>query len=172
MSGKLAFRPMREADLGLVRYWLRQPHVARWYLADSTLEQEVEELRQSLTGEQPTHVLVVLERDRPIGWCQWYWCRDYPDHAAGIRAAPDDIGVDYAIGDAERIGQGVGTAVIAALVAHIRLENPTAGIVADPAAANTASRRVLEKCGFKLIREGPVASEATDAAMAIYRLAP
>jgi RimJ/RimL family protein N-acetyltransferase len=44
--------------------------------------------------------------------------------------------------------------------------------LADPDAANTASRRVLEKNGFRLVAVKPVATEATDAPMAIYRLPP
>ena len=41
-------------------------------------------------GDQPTHCLVVLERDQPIGWCQWHPCADYPEHAAGVGADPGD----------------------------------------------------------------------------------
>jgi RimJ/RimL family protein N-acetyltransferase len=42
----------------------------------------------------------------------------------------------------------------------------------DPDAANMASRRVLEKNGFRLVAVRPVASEVSDAPMAIYRLSP
>jgi|SRR5271165_77101 len=168
----LTLRDMGADDLPLVTAWLHEPHVARWYLAGSTVEREIDELRQCIAGEQPGRVLTILERDRPIGWCQWYLCRDYRDHAAAIGAEPDDIGIDYAIGDPARAGDGLGTELIGVLVATVRAERPAAGLVADPEAANIASRRVLEKNGFKLIHERPVASEPTDAVMAIYRLAP
>lgn len=163
---------MRPADLDLVKGWLNEPHVARWYLSGSTIAQELEELRQSVLGDQPTHPLVVAEDGRAIGWCQWYLCADYPDHAAGIQAQPGDIGLDYAIGDPMSTGRGLGTALIATLVAYVAGLHPRAGLVADPEASNLASRKVLEKNGFQLIEERPVASEHTDAPMAIYRLAP
>ncbi len=172
MTSELTFRSMREADLELIRIWLALPHVAAWYLAGSTLEQELDELRQCIAGEQPTYALVVLERGQPIGWCQWYMCGDYPDHAAGVGAEPGDIGVDFAIGDPARVGKGVGTSLIAALVAFVSKRHPGAGFVADPEATNRASRRVLEKNGFELVREGTIASEPTAATMAIYRLGP
>lgn len=92
MPSEMTFRSMREADLELVRTWLGLPHVARWYLAGSTLEQELDELRQCIAHEQPTYPLVILERGRPIGWCQWYLCSDYPDHAAAVDAEPGEIG--------------------------------------------------------------------------------
>ena len=43
--------------------------------------------------------------------------------------------------------------------------------VSNPDAGNLASRRVLEKNGFKLVREAQVASERSQTPVAIYRLA-
>jgi aminoglycoside 6'-N-acetyltransferase len=163
---------MQERELALVSGWLRQPHVARWYLAGSTITHELAELRQGISPEEPTHALIVLEHSRPIGFCQWYLCDHYPDHAKAVAAHAGDVGLDYAIGDPARAGRGIGTELIAELIRHIRRVHPAAGLIADPAAANVASRRVLEKNGFELLREGPVASERTGATMAIYRLAP
>jgi predicted acetyltransferase len=44
-------------------------------------------------------------------------------------------------------------------------------MLVGPDAANTASRRVLEKNGFELVEIRPVATEPSDAPIAIYRLA-
>lgn len=172
MTVRLALRAMRSSDLESVRQWLAEPHVARWYLTESTLEEEIDDLSRCIAGLERTHALIVLEGGRPIGWCQWYLCSDYPDHETAVGAGPGDVGIDYAIGDRARTGRGVGTALIAALVAHIRDRHPGAGVITDPEATNLASRRVLEKNGFRLLREGPVESERSDAVMAVYRLAP
>lgn len=168
----LTLRAMGPADLDLVKEWLNEPHVAQWYLDGSTIEEELEDLRQCVLGDQPTHPLVVAQDGRAIGWCQWYLCGDYPDHAAGIEAQPGDVGLDYAIGDPMSTGRGLGTALINTLILYIRGLHPGAGLIADPDASNIASRTVLEKNGFRLIDERPVVSERTDATMAIYRLAP
>jgi aminoglycoside 6'-N-acetyltransferase len=170
MPVELTLQPMQAQDLELVKKWLDEPHVAKWYLAGFTLEEELKDLRESITGETATHPLLALERDRPIGWGQWYLCSDYPEHAAGVRARDGDVGIDYAIGDPQRIGRGAGTALIAALVAHVRQRRPAAAVTADPQATNVGSRRALEKNGFRLAWQGPVASEPIDADMAIYRL--
>ncbi len=116
----VTLREMSSGDLARVEGWLREPHVARWYMAGSTIEEEVEDLRLAIAGDEPTQVLVVLERGQAIGWCQWYFCRDYPEHAEGVGAEPEDVGIDYAIGDPTRTGHGVGTELIAALVLHVR----------------------------------------------------
>ncbi len=174
MCSVVTLRQMRETDLRLVEGWLHQPHVARWWLQGTTLEQEIAECRESIRGEQPTHLCVAElgEGKTPIGWCQWYRCDDYPDHAAAVGASAGDVGIDYAIGEPGQIGIGRGTELIAALVSLVRDVDPLAGFVADPDAANHASRRVLEKNGFELLAERPVASEPVSAPMAIYRLAP
>lgn len=168
----VTFRPMTFDELGLVEGWLRAEHVARWWLEGTTAEQEIADCRASIAGEQPTTVLLVLSAGAPIGWCQWYRCSDYPDFAADVEAGAADVGIDYAIGVQGLVDRGLGTRMVADLVELIRARHPAAGIVADPAEANVASRRVLEKCGFQLLGVRPLASEPTDGPMAIYRLLP
>jgi aminoglycoside 6'-N-acetyltransferase len=163
---------MGGADLVLVAAWMHEPHVVRWYLHGSTLHEELEDLRLSVEGRQPTQVLVVEAEDRPVGWCQWYCCDDYLDYAVDIDALPGDIGIDYALGDPGAVGHGVGTGLVAALVDHVRIRFPDAGFVADPEASNWASRRVLEKNGFDLVAVRIIASEPVAAPMAIYRRPP
>jgi aminoglycoside 6'-N-acetyltransferase len=162
---------MELADLALVERWLSEPHVARWYLVGSSLERELDDIRQSVTGDGEVHMLVVLLDGEPIGWCQWYPCEVDPAWAAEIGAAPEDCGIDYAIGDPARVGGGVGTELIAELVALVRMSRPACGILADPEVANFASRRVLERNGFDLVAVKVMHTEPTEDPMAVYRLA-
>lgn len=163
---------MTEADLPAVEAWLRLPHVARWWTPDTTAEAETAKYRERIRqGIRPAaHMLMVTLDSKPIGWCQWYRWADHPADAEAISARDGEIGIDCAIGDPAQVGRGVGTTLIATLTSEIRRHHPGAGILADPDAANMASRRVLEKNGFHLVTVRPVATEATDAPMAIYRL--
>ena len=168
----LSLRAMGTDDLSLVEAWLADPEVARWFLAGSTIKTEVEELHRCVMGDEPTEALIVVERDRPIGWCQWYFCRNYPEHAGGVGAGPADVGIDYAIGESGGRGRGRGTLLVGALVTYIRSRHPNAAFFADPEASNVASRRVLEKNGFRLLAERSLPSEPTQSIMAIYQLSP
>ncbi|HJQ43287.1 MAG TPA: GNAT family N-acetyltransferase [Jatrophihabitantaceae bacterium] len=165
----VALRPLVENDLPLVEAWLRQPHLARWWLTASTVDDEIADIRQYLDGE-PFEVLMVELDGVPIGWCQWYRWWDDPDEAAELGVGPDDVGIDYGIGEPDVIGRGIGTALIAALVAHVRRHTPAA-IVVEPDALNAASRRVLEKNGFELVDVRRLSFEVEEN-NAIYRLAP
>jgi aminoglycoside 6'-N-acetyltransferase len=170
-SPTVSLRPMQPADLDLVAGWLADPEVARWYLTGSTIADEIEELMGCVSGADPTTALIVLLEGEPVGWCQWYLCSAYPEHADGVGAGPGDVGIDYAIGDRTRRGHGLGTALIVELVAQVRRSHPGSAIFADPQASNLGSRRVLEKNGFRLVAERPLPSEPTDAPMAVYHLA-
>lgn len=164
-------RPMEPGDLALVERWLGEPHVARWYLAGTSLEEELADIRQGVRGSQPVQLLIVLDDGTPIGWCQWYPCEVDLEWAADMGAGPGDCGIDYAIGDPTRVGRGLGTELIAALVALVRTARPGCDIVSDPEAENLASRRVLEKNRFELVAVKTMDSEPSDEPMAVYRLA-
>jgi aminoglycoside 6'-N-acetyltransferase len=169
---RLSLRPKTPADLPLVEGWLRLPHVAHWWTPDTTAEEEIATYRERVRrgGQSRTRMLTVSLDGVPIGWCQWYLWADYPDAAEAMEALAGEAGIDYAIGDVAQAGRGVGTRLIAALVAEVRRHHPGAGVLVDPDAANTASRRVLEKNGFTLVAVRPVAGEPSDTPMAIYRL--
>jgi aminoglycoside 6'-N-acetyltransferase len=170
----LSLRPMTEEDLPVVDAWLRLPHVARWWTADTTAEAEIAKYRDRVRqdGSAATQMLMVTLDSAPVGWCQWYRWADYPAHGEAVGARGGEIGIDYAIGDPAQVGRGVGTEMIAVLVAEIRRDYPGAGILADPDAANSASRRVLEKNGFRLAAIPPASTGVSDAASLTYRLSP
>jgi len=170
----LSLRPMTEDDLPTVETWLSLPHVARWWPPDTMPRQETVKYRHRIQGTspRPATMLTITWAGAAIGWCQWYRWADYPAEAAAIGAHDGELGIDYAIGDPAWTGRGIGTLLVAALVAEARRHHPGAGVVTAPEAANTASRRVLEKNDFHLLAVHPVITERTDAPMAIYRLAP
>ncbi|MDT4936346.1 MAG: aminoglycoside 6-N-acetyltransferase [Pseudonocardiales bacterium] len=168
---RVALRALDVADLVLVSAWLREPHVARWWLSRTTIEEELDDIRRSLSGADPVEVLVVELDGRPVGWCQWYRWWDDPDEAVELGVGPDDLGLDYGIGEPTVIDRGVGTAMVGALVRHIRTRSTSGAIVCEPDAANVASCRVLAKNGFELVGVRPLSFEAEDL-NAIYRLPP
>jgi RimJ/RimL family protein N-acetyltransferase len=164
----VSLRPLAEADLGLVARWLGEPHVARWWLTATTVEEELDDIRATIAGTDPGEVLLAELDGRAIGWCQWYRWWDSPSEAEELAVDADDLGIDYAIGAPDAVGRGLGTEMIGELVRRLRA-HADAAIVSEPDAANTASRRVLEKNGFELVDVRALRFEA-EPLSAIYRL--
>lgn len=148
----IRLRALTAADLTLVSQWFSAAHVQRWWHESSDLAAVRSQYLPCIEGSVPTHLLLAELPAAPLGLAQWYRWSDYPDHAHSLGADPDEAGFDYLIGSEDLCGLGLGTQLIAALIAHIRAQEVSvAGFVVDPELANTASRRVLEKNGFELV---------------------
>lgn len=163
----LTLRPMIEDDLALVRRWLGEPHVARWW--PEPAETELRGYARCLAGDEPTFLEIVEVDGLPVGWAQWYRWHDYSDDAFAYGAGEHDIGIDYALGELSATGRGVGTAMVAALVAQVRARYPGADLLTDVAPDNHASRRVLEHGGFVPVETRVVAAEPCGTVV-MYRL--
>ena len=72
----------------------------------------------------------------------------------GFFGPPDEDGqvtIGYGLVGQYR-GRGLGTEALEALIAYCRTRSEVKTVLADTEAGNTASQRVLEKCGFTFIR--------------------
>jgi aminoglycoside 6'-N-acetyltransferase len=171
----IELRPMVIEDLPLIADWLTEPHVARWWLSGATATEELDGIRESVAGHSATRMMIVLESTEgapgsAVGWCQWYPYDAYPAEGAAAGALPGECGFDYALGDPGAVGRGLGTELIARLIAEVRRVHPACGCIVAPDARNLASRRVLERNGFELVEVRPIETEPIEDPMAIYRL--
>jgi aminoglycoside 6'-N-acetyltransferase len=143
---------MTAADLPLMCRWLGAAHVHRWWHDSAEPAAVRAHYLPAIEGAEPSHPLIAELPAGPIGFGQWYRWADYSEYGRQLDAAPDEAGLDYLIGEREYCGRGLGTRLIAELISYVREQDPTVGgVVVDPEAANTASRRVLEKNGLRLV---------------------
>ena len=106
-----------------------------------------------LDGAEPTHVFVLENRGRPggrpVGWIQWYFWSDYPEHALQLRAEPYSAGIDLAIGELALTGFGIGAASNLRVLKQIVFADPNVrAVITDPQEGNVRSLRALNKAGF------------------------
>ena len=150
---ELGFRPLSADDLPRLARWLREPHVDRWWHGPQDLPGVHAKYVPRIDGRQPTHVFVIDVTAVPVGWIQWARWADYREHAEQLGAPADTAGVDLAIGEIERIGQGLGPRVLDAFLQRVVFAQ--AGIVAcitDVQTANDRSLRAFAKAGFTRLR--------------------
>ena len=147
----VALRPMTRGDLPIVARWRAAPHVARWWRSDGppTLDGVTERYGAVIDGTTPTRMWVVEANGRSIGFVQDYRIADYPEYAllAPHRGA---VGCDYAIGESEWVGRGLGVRVLWAWMQRALRRFPDAPtFFAAPDHRNEPSLRVLDKAGFE-----------------------
>ena len=146
---KVALRAMGRGDLPDLLRWRQAEHVQKWWVREGppSAEEVEERYGPRIDGMTPTRMWVTEVNGRSIGFVQDYVIGDYPDYAV-LCPDPKAIGVDYAIGDPEWVGRGLGARVLWAWMLRARRRFPDAtSYFAAPDHRNRASLRVLAKVG-------------------------
>ena len=172
-TGRIAFRPLTRDDFPLLATWLAEPHVAAWWREPADPASIEQRYGPGVDGTDPTRLYVITEDGRPVGLIQCYRHADEPawDRAVGIPAA---AGIDYLIGESDRLGRGLGSRAIAAFSTAVFDRYPEVDvIVAAPQADNVASCRALAKAGYTLtgVRDLESDDPGDDGPSAVYLLA-
>ena len=157
--GVVTFRRVTRADFPLLAGWLAEPHVARWWNHDFSLEGVDRDFGAAADGREPGEDHLALLDGEPIGLIQYSRYEDYPEYIeelAPVLVVPDHaVTIDYLIGDPAHTGRGLGTAIISEFVARIWETNPQATCIIVPvSSANEASWRALLAAGFRLVARG------------------
>ena len=160
MATSLAFQPFTHDDLPLLAAWLEAPHVARWWpREDPSADALAAYYGPAIDGTDPSRLFLALADGTPVGFFQTYLHADHLDWDRTI-GLPNVAGIDYLIGAPELCGKGLGTKVIHELCALVFSLFPEISAIASvPQADNAASRRVLEKNGFRLLEVRPIESD-------------
>ena len=158
-----AFAPLLEDDLGLIRRWLLEPHVERWWndgVKTPYPDAVIEDYREAIQGKDPTYHYVALIDTRPVGMFQHYRIGDDPEYATALALGEDAIGVDLFIGEVELVGRGHGPAMLRQFLREVAFPFHQIDLcVIGPSVQNVAAIRAYEKAGFRALREVQVPGE-------------
>nr|CAG44463.1 putative aminoglycoside 6'-N-acetyltransferase type II [Streptomyces paromomycinus] len=168
----ITWRRVTGNDFPLLRHWLAQPHVARWWNHDTPGARNPSEdlvvLLDAARGPGPAvpvrrltpHTLGVVYVGVRSGGTSW---------PPVTEVADETMTLDYLIGDAEQVGRGHGPRMIRALVRATWRDHPYAPAVLIPVPlANRASWRALEKAGLCRVAEGELEPDSPAAGRAHY----
>ncbi len=146
---------MTLADLPLMRRWLETPHVREWWGEPDT---EIGYMRDMIEGRDTTRPFIFSVDGEPAGYIQ-YWFIGHHQNATWIADHPwlaelpaDAVGVDLSIGDAGKLGQGIGSGALRAFT-HRLIDEGHRTIIIDPDPANARAVRAYEKAGFRAIQQ-------------------
>lgn len=143
MTTGYAFRDLTEDDLPMIARWLGEPHVAEWW---GDPEQGLREITAAMT-DIATEPLIVEHGGRPIAYLQTYDPHLEDDHPYQDQPT-GTLGMDVSIGPPDLVGQGHGSAMIAAFVQQL-FEEGVPRVIIDPHPGNVRAIAAYEKAGFR-----------------------
>lgn len=160
----IRWRPVVKADFPLLSDWLSRPHVHRYWHHDFTADGVARDFGPGTRGEEAGEDLLVSVDGVPAALVQRSRIEDYAEDFSELSAIVDvpagAVTIDYFVADSARMGRGLGTAIIRAIVADTWSKYPDCpAIIVPVVAGNTASWRALEKAGFQRIGEGDMEPE-------------
>lgn len=151
MPAGIHFIPIAGQHLPMLREWLGRPHVAQWWGELPTIESLHEDYVVAADG---TRAFIALQGGAPIGFIQCYVVLGSGDGWWPDETDPGARGIDQFLCDGERLGQGLGRAMVRRFVDQL-LEDPAVTVVqTDPSPDNPRAIRCYEAAGF--VAEGVV----------------
>jgi RimJ/RimL family protein N-acetyltransferase len=173
LTARISFRPLGMDDLPLMFTWLGRPHVTKWYAAAPSSFAEVMAKYAPRTAPAcPVQAFIVEVDGNDAGYIQTYAIDTFAEYAAQLQCEAGTSGVDLFLGDAWRMGHGLGSAVVARFVDEVVFgRNGARAVIAGPSAANHASIRAFEKAGFRRWKVVDAGGEEPECVLRIERAA-
>lgn len=160
--GDVTLRPITDADddvAAMVR-WLNDPRVLEWWEGrdkPASHERVREHYSVAALAEEGVAGCIVEHRDEPVGFLQLYPVAGFAgEYGFAPEAELTDVwACDMFIGAADRWGEGIGTAAMAAALDHLVVDRSARRVLIDPRVANDRAVHVYEKVGFRRVRVLP-----------------
>lgn len=152
MNKMLSLRLLENTDMPLIEAWMNKEHIKKWY--DIPPVCTTEDWLAEIKGRNDafsfiTHYLAMLD-DIPVGFCQYYACKETDEDWYGNIPLPGTYSIDYLIGEETYLRKGIGKAMIALLVTEIFRLPECERIIVQPDEENNASCQSLISNGFVL----------------------
>ena len=142
------FRPLAEADLPLLFEWLNRPHLVGWMHGPITLPEVQREYGAHIESSSLDPYLACVE-GVPVGYIQSYVAMEQGGGWWTDESDPGVIGTDQFLAEPERLGRGLGTAMVGQFTARLLGDPAVTRIQVDPAPDNGRAIRCYEKVGFR-----------------------
>ena len=149
----VTLRPATEADVSLLEHWDQQPHVIRATTDNpnaQTAFEDVDWLKELASQDAYNQFLIAEASGRAIGVMQIIDPHHEPTHYWG-EIETGLCALDIWIGEADALGKGYGTQMMAQAIAMCFADQAVTAIVIDPLTTNTDAHRFYQRLGFKPI---------------------
>lgn len=142
------FKPLALDDLPLLHGWLRRPHVAQWWLEPPSLLELEQDYLPAEAAETSTRGYIATLDHKPIGFIQSYIAMGSGDGWWEQESDPGRRGIDQFLANADQLGRGLGSAMVAAFVEQLFQDPAVTSVQTDPSPHNERALRCYRRAGF------------------------
>ena len=147
---RFVFRPLAESDLPLLCAWLNRPHLQEWWREGPvSLDAVRAKYLPRVAGADAARPFVASLDGAAIGYIQYYAAAEGDPDWWPDRPGPGVLGIDQFLADGDRLGQGLGTALVSEFAAFLFEDPRVTEIRVDPRPDNLRAIRCYEKVGFR-----------------------
>ncbi|MDR0919492.1 MAG: GNAT family N-acetyltransferase [Oscillospiraceae bacterium] len=149
----ISLRPFADSDIPLFTEWLNKPYIQKWY---DPIDEWIEEVKNCDSTFSWISHFIVMCKDVPIGFCQYYDCFDSQNfedwNGRKFENRGEIYSIDYLIGNEKFLGKGYGKELIR-LLTDMVFELGAKEIIVDPDKENASSNGVLLANGYHFCEE-------------------
>lgn len=145
MREGLSLRIFQDCDLDLMKVWLHEDYVAKWYEHPLSWINEITHRTDVFSW---IHHFIVVYQGLSIGFCQFYEYGQSGEDWHGNVELDGTYSIDYLIGDRNYLGKGFGRDTICLLIDEIKKQDGAKHIIVKPEEENKASCNTLLSGGF------------------------
>jgi len=140
---QIRFRPVADADCGLLYSWLCNPAVAKWWTPPASRNEVVEKYVHRAGENDDFRSYVILLDALPIGYIQSY------------EDGSETVGIDLFIGEDAYRHQGLGATIIRSFLEDVFGRPAIKRCIVDPSPENTIAISAYQKAGFRRSAQQP-----------------
>lgn len=158
-DAEVTLRLMTEADLEILHEWLNRPHIVEWWGGEDarpSLEEVLQHYRPSALAVEGVTPYIAMIGTEPIGYAQSYIAIGSGDGWWEEETDPGVRGIDQSLANPADLNQGLGTALLRALVSHLFSDPAVTKVQTDPSPDNPRAIRCYERAGF--VQKGTIAT--------------
>ncbi len=128
--------------------WMQRPHVAQWWGEPRSLTDLARDYLPRIRHDSPTRAYIALRDGEPFAFIQTYVVLGSGDGWWEGETDPGARGIDQFLANADDLGRGLGSAMVAGFVRHLFLDPAVTRVQTDPSPDNLRAIRSYRRAGF------------------------
>lgn len=138
-------KPIESEDITLVKKWLNQEYILKWYHDPNEWISEIEDRKEKFSF---LNHYIIYDGEKPFAFCQYYDCFYAQEEWYNIDIIGHTFSIDYLIGDEKYLGKGYGKLIVKNLIEKIKNNKDAKTIIVQPEKENIPSCKSLEANKF------------------------